>query len=378
MTENAVLTDNTNTHESVDADALTLNNVALQYDDSVVVEHISFALKQGEIGCILGPSGSGKTSILRAIAGFMPITSGSIDIHQQRVSSKENNLAPGQRGVGLVFQDFALFPHMTVAENVAFGLHDLDKQTQKQRVEEYLHITGITAFANVYPAELSGGQQQRVAIARAIAPQPKLLLMDEAFSSLDPALREQLAHDVRSIIKKQNLTALLVTHDQTEAFTFADNIAVVANQRLQQFSSAYHLYHQPQTYFVANFIGEGVFINGVVLCDENHCKVATALGEHIVKPNDSILPNSSSDNNGFAHQQSVRVLMRPDDIIHDDDSDVKAIIEDKHFRGAFIRYQLKLAKTNERLLCFAPSHHNHNIGEAFGIRTNIEHVICFA
>ena len=223
----------------------------------------------------------------------------------------------------------------------------------------------IAALADKYPADLSGGQQQRVAIARAVAPQPNLLLMDEAFSSLDPSLREQVARDVRHIIQKLGLSAILVTHDQQEAFAFADKIIVVANNCLQQFSSAYDLYHKPNTYFVAKFIGEGAFIEGKAFEKDNAWFADTALGVMRL-PNENYNPDIS-----------VRVLLRPDDVLHDDDSPTKAIIEEKHFRGAFIRYQLRLPVSNEKVLCFAPSHHNHAVGETFGIRAEVEHVISF-
>ena len=349
---------------------LELQDITVGYGQKPVLENVSFALEKGQIGCILGPSGSGKTSLLRAIAGFLPVSEGCISIDGVKVSQKNNTLAPKKRSLGLVFQDFALFPHMTVAQNIAYGLHKLDDKTRKERVKEYMHITGIGAFAQAYPAQLSGGQQQRVAIARAIAPQPDLLLMDEAFSSLDPSLRTQIAQDMRGIIRSLGLTALLVTHDQTEAFTFCDKIAVVANNKLQQFSDAYTLYHEPQTYFVANFIGEGTFINGHLQATSKGLLAKTALGNLYISDQKAKALSLQED-------QQVRILLRPDDLIHDDASPTKAIIENRHFTGAYIRYQLRLESTNEKILCLAPSHHNHEIGEQFGIRAKVDHVICF-
>ncbi len=344
---------------------LSLQQVGVGYDAATVLSDVSLSLNKGEIGCILGPSGSGKTSLLRAIAGFIPVQQGGICINERQVSSAKLHRPPNERGIGVVFQDYALFPHLTVVQNIAFGLQALSAKNKHARTQQYMKIMDIQNLANKYPAELSGGQQQRVAIARAIAPQPELLLMDEAFSSLDPTLREQVAQDLRTIIKELGLTAILVTHDQAEAFAFADKIAVVANGKLQQFSSAYDLYHQPQTYFVANFIGEGAFINGKVLKQDNGWFAKTALGNMLLPTRD------------YKVDDIVRVLLRPDDVIHNDISLTKAIIEAKQFRGAFIRYQLRLVNSNELVLCFAPSHHNHNIGETFGIRAEVEHVICF-
>lgn len=374
---------------------IELNAVDLAYDEKRVLEGVSFSIQRGEITCILGPSGSGKTSLLRALAGFMQVAGGQININERCVASVKTMVPPQERSLGLVFQDFALFPHMTVQQNVEFGLFKLPVHEQKKRAKGYMDIMGIAELAPKYPAELSGGQQQRVAIARAIAPEPDVLLMDEAFSSLDPSLREQVTQDVRDIIKRLGLTAILVTHDQSEAFAFADKIAIVAEGKLQQFSSAYSLYHKPQTYFVANFVGEGTFIFGEI--NKSKACVETALGklmfaateaeqssdntpetfakvsiDKAIKPN---LKDASVDS--FKDKQRVKVLLRPDDIIHDDASPYKAIIIKRFFRGAFIKYTLQLPASSEKVLCFAPSHHNHQIGETFGIRVQLEHLICF-
>lgn len=347
------------------APILSIQNLALHYGSEQVLEGINIDIKKGEIGCILGPSGSGKTSLLRAIAGFIPISSGSIDINQKRVSEPKYATPPNKRSVGLVFQDFALFPHLTVQQNIEFGLSALTRSEKQASAMRYMQIMDIVGLAHKYPGDLSGGQQQRVAIARAVAPKPDILLMDEAFSSLDPTLREQVARDIRKIIQSLGVTAILVTHDQQEAFAFADKIAVLAQRHLQQFSSAYDLYHQPATFFVANFIGEGAFIAGETLRKDDRWFAKTALGD--MRLLDHI----------YTEHSPVKVLLRPDDVLHDDASPTKAIIEEKHFRGAYIRYRLRLPLSNEQVLCFAPSHHNHEIGESFGIRAEVEHVICF-
>lgn len=344
---------------------LKIEQFGVAYGADAVLHNVSFSIQKGEITCILGPSGSGKTSLLRAIAGFIEPSSGSIDINGKRVSDAKHVLAPNKRSVGVVFQDFALFPHLTVQQNIEFGIGHLPAKEKQATAHKYMEVMGIVALAKKYPADLSGGQQQRVAIARAVAPQPNILLMDEAFSSLDPTLREQVARDVRDIIKRLGLTALLVTHDQQEAFAFADKIAVLANQQLQQFSSAYDLYHQPASYFVANFIGEGAFIEGDTVMRDKGWFAKTALGEMRLSDKD------------YANIPHVKVLLRPDDVLHDDVSPIKATVLEKHFRGAFIRYQLALPHSKEKVLCFAPSHHNHEIGESFGIRAEVEHVICF-
>lgn len=344
---------------------LSIQALSLSYGAESVLRNVSLDIEKADIACILGPSGSGKTSLLRAIAGFIEVASGSIDINGQRVSDAKHQTLPNKRSVGVVFQDFALFPHLTVQQNIEFGLGKLTRADKQATAVKYMNIMDIAELAHKYPADLSGGQQQRVAIARAVAPKPDILLMDEAFSSLDPTLREQLARDVREIIQQLGLTAILVTHDQQEAFAFADKIAVVAKGALQQFSSAYSLYHEPASYFVAKFIGEGAFIEGITVEREKGWFAKTALGEMRLSGND------------YAHRPKVKILLRPDDVLHDDASPTKAIIQERHFRGAFIRYQLSIAPSNEKVLCFAPSHHNHAIGSSFGIRAEVEHVICF-
>ncbi len=390
---------------------LQIENLSVAYDEKVILEGIDLDIKRGEIACILGPSGCGKTSLLRAVAGFLHTDIGSISINGDCVQNKHLNVAPNKRSVGLIFQDFALFPHMTVQENVAFGVHELTQQERMMRVEKYMKLTGILGLAKSYPSELSGGQQQRVAIARALAPEPELLLMDEAFSSLDPSLREQVAQDIRGIIKQQGLTALLVTHDQTEAFAFADRIAVLAEGKLQQYSSAYDLYHRPKSFFVAKFVGEGAFIAGKVEIEQdlieqsdecedqskttsiknkhqsvqteqqssadNHLPriyVNTVLGRFLLEKEHQL---ESKHGTNLEQGSTVNILLRPDDIQHDDTSPFKAIIQTRHFRGAYIRYTLLLEQSGELVLCLAPSHHNHCEGEAFGIRVDVEHLIYF-
>jgi iron(III) transport system ATP-binding protein len=227
-----------------------------------VVDRVSLDLPQGDIGVLLGPSGCGKTTLLRALAGLEQVSSGRITIGGDVVADGQTGLStlPEARHIGMVFQDFALFPHLSVAQNVGFGLPELSRDQRRARVEELLDLVGLTAMAERWPHQLSGGQQQRVALARALAPQPRLLLLDEPFSSLDVDLRERLAQEVRAILKQTRTTALFVTHDQLEAFALGDHIGVMHQGRLDQWAPAYELYHRPATRFVAEFVGHGVFI----------------------------------------------------------------------------------------------------------------------
>ena len=341
---------------------LDIENLDVSYGDNQVLRQISFSLQPGNIGCILGPSGCGKTTVLRAIAGFELVLGGQILINQVEVSSIYYCVAPEKRNIGMIFQDFALFPHLSVADNIGFGLKSWNARRHQARVRELLAITGMLAYGQAYPHQLSGGQQQRVALARAMAPQPGLLLMDEPFSGMDIDLREQLAREVRNILKQEKITAILVTHDQHEAFAIADNICVMDEGRVQQQDSGYNLYHQPANRFVANFIGQGVIIPATV---ESPHSVRTELGCIQGK-----LPIRSKMGT------AVDVLIRPDDVIHDDDSSETAIVIDKSFRGADFLYYLRMDSGVE-VLCLAPSHHNHKINERIGIRLDVDHLVIF-
>ena len=231
----------------------------------VVVDDLSLALPAGGIGCLLGASGCGKTTALRAIAGFEPVQAGAIVLDGAPLSSVGRTLAPERRGVGMMFQDYALFPHLDVAANIAFGLRGLDKAARQARVNEMLALVGLGGEARVFPHELSGGQQQRIALARALAPAPKLLLLDEPFSNLDVDTRERLAIELRGILKAAGITALLVTHDQAEAFVVADAIGVMDRGRILQWADAATLYAQPVDRFVAGFIGRGNVVPAAAL-----------------------------------------------------------------------------------------------------------------
>ena len=341
---------------------LYVDHVSVAYGNTEVVHDILIELHEGDIGCLLGPSGCGKTTLLRAIAGFEPISAGVIQIDGVTVSTMRRTLPPERREVGMVFQDFALFPHLTIADNISFGIRHLPSKAQKARVDELLELVGLPDFGRRYPHELSGGQQQRIALARALAPRPKLLLLDEPFSSMDVELREQLAADVRRILKKEKITAILVTHDQNEAFAMADTIGVMHLGRLQQWDSGYNLYHQPATQFVADFIGQGVFIDGLVLeGDRVETELVTLEGH--VPP-------------GCKPGCKVKVLVRPDDIIHDDCSPRKAVITKRAFRGASYLYTLELDSGTE-ILSMVHSHHDHAVGEKLGIGLEIDHLVVF-
>lgn len=355
---------------------LSLDNIAIEFDGKSIVNDLGFTLQKGEIGCLLGPSGCGKTSLLRSIAGLDAIAQGEITLNEKVLSSCHRQrgssvmVATERRNIGMVFQDYALFPHLNVLANVSFGLHALDKKAAKLRAMTLIEQVGLRYREQAMPHELSGGEQQRVALARALAPQPSLLLLDEPFSNLDVELRESLGQDVKSILKSTHTTALLVTHDQHEAFAIADKIGVIKSGALQQWGSAYDIYHRPISRFVADFVGQGAFIDGTIIDGNKPGEqiVATTLGEFELSP--------SLNDEALFDGDVVRVLLRPDDIIHDDDSALQAMVKSRLFRGAEFLYTLALAN-GEQLLALVPSHHNHAENEAIGIRLEIDHVVVF-
>lgn len=347
---------------------LELIGVAQRYGKHTVVDGVDFRLQTGQIACLLGPSGCGKTTLLRCIAGFEEISAGEIRLRGNTVSTAARRLPPEKRRIGMVFQDYALFPHLTVEANIAFGLGK-SEENAALRVRQLLATVGLSGQGDKFPHELSGGQQQRVALARALAPRPELILLDEPFSNLDVGLRERLSLEVREILKREGSTAVLVTHDQNEAFAMADEIGIMYEGRIQQWDVPYNLYHRPANRFVADFIGQGVLLPGTVVHGTN---VDMELGRLV-----SDIPVECSETccncgDGCA----VDVLLRPDDIVHDDQSPLQAEVLHKAFRGADILYTLRLDSGAE-VLSLVPSHHNHALGEKIGIRLDADHVIAF-
>ncbi len=333
---------------------LIVEKLNVAYGRYQVLKDLSFSLKRGEIGSLLGPSGCGKTTLLRAIGGFEKSARGVILINGHRVNTPNLELPPERREIGMVFQDHALFPHLTVADNIGFGLSRWSRGDRSRRVKALLEMTGLKQSGHRYPHQLSGGQQQRIALARAIAPRPKLLLLDEPFSNLDVELRTTLARELGKILRQEDTTALLVTHDQNEAFAMADQIGVINRGEIEQWDSAYNLYHAPQTRFVADFIGEGVILQGHI---DSQRQVHTEIG-HAAIAISSLLKS-----------EQVEVLVRPDDILLDeiDENSLTAEIIDKAFRGAESLYTLKLP-SGRHLLALCGSHKNFNIGDTIPIK----------
>ena len=345
---------------------LRINDVKLAYDEHLVVDNVSLTLENGEIACLLGPSGCGKTTLLRAIAGFKTLESGTIESSGQTLSSSTVTVAPERRRIGMVFQDFALFPHLNVGDNICFGVRHQSKLQKHQRRRELLELIGMTGFDRKYPHELSGGQQQRVALARAIASKPRLLLLDEPFSSMDVELRNSLAKEIRGILKHENITAVMVTHDQYEAFGMADRIGVIKEGKLLQWDNAETLYHSPNSPFVAHFVGQSNFLRGEVSGDQ----VVTALGAISYKKH----IGNVSDN--FYEGQQAKVLIRPEYIQISSDFSQTAELVSRDFRGGFYLCTLRL-KNGEEVQAMLPSQANYQLGDSVGIALSTDKVSIF-
>jgi iron(III) transport system ATP-binding protein len=349
-------------YNSIMSATLQIDALTHAYGPRTVLRSVSLHVGSGEVACLLGPSGCGKTTLLRCVAGFEPAAAGRILLDDVVLSKPGFVVPPERRRIGMVFQDYALFPHLSVQANIAFGLHTLSAGEARQRVGELLDAMRLDTYAARYPHELSGGQQQRVALARALAPRPALLLLDEPFSNLDVALRETLSLEVRDILKQQKITAIMVTHDQHEAFNIADRIGILDEGRLLQWGTPYDLYHEPATRFVADFIGQGSFLPGTVI---EGGQVQLELGAFPIGKPSQWLPGTR-----------VEVLLRPDDILHDDDSPLRAYVLHKAFRGAHFLYTLQLPGGG-KVLSLSPSHHDHAVGEPIGVRLEIDHIVAF-
>ncbi len=339
--------------------ALTLRQVYKSFGGPLVIEDLSFQVGHKEVFAILGPSGCGKTTTLRLIAGFERPDSGEILLGGQAVASPSRWLPPEKRGVGIVFQDYALFPHLSVEQNVAFGLRSFPATQRDKIVRIMLDMVGMGQYAQRYPHELSGGQQQRVALARSLAPCPVVLLLDEPFSNLDADMRTQMRQEVQRILKEAETTAILVTHDQEEAFILADRVALLNAGQLEQVGTPEEIYHHPATRFVAGFVGEADFLDGRTTGGT----VETEVGR---------FPYQGP----LAPDTSVSIMLRPDDVDLAPDPQGEAVIAQRHFRGSENLYAIRLS-SGKVLHSSQPSTVILPLGQPVRVQAAPAHVVAF-
>jgi iron(III) transport system ATP-binding protein len=342
---------------------LDIENLHVAYGPVEVLHGISMRVEPGSIVGVLGANGSGKTTLFKAIAGLVRVTQGKVRLSSHDLTNVSTQSIVKQ-GVTLVPQGRMLFPEMTVYENLEMGAYLLRDRTEfsrrLERVQQMFPI--LKERSEQMVALMSGGEQQMLAIGRALMGQPDLILLDEPFSSLDVDLRERLATEMREILQTNEVTALLVTHDQLEAFAIADFVGIMTEGKILQWDTPYDLYHRPINRYVADFIGRGVFVKGSI---SNNHQVEIELGK---------LPLESHHHEPLG--TVVDVLLRADDIQHDDHSTLLAEVVRKTFRGADFLYTLKLASGIE-IFAFVPSHHDHAIGEKIGIHLVADHVVTF-
>lgn len=257
--------------------ALDVNNLTCSYNGKAVLDNLSLQVADNEIMCLLGASGCGKTTLLKAIAGLLPVTRGDIHIHDNHMNGEGMAVVPERRNIGMIFQDYALFPHLSVAQNVAFGLQNKERNKTKlnARVAEMLALVNLADLGGRFPHQLSGGQQQRVAIARAMIGKPQLMLLDEPFSNIDTQVRMRLISEIRDLLKGQGISAIFVTHSKEEAFAFSDRLALFRCGQIEQVGRPQTLYQHPETRFVADFLGLANYIPATIV--DSHT-VLTAMG----------------------------------------------------------------------------------------------------
>ncbi|GIU29403.1 ABC transporter ATP-binding protein [Shewanella sp. MBTL60-007] len=310
---------------------LQVQQVFSDYQGQVVLKGLDLTVEKGEIVALLGPSGCGKTTLLRAIAGLQAISSGKIIINDRVVADDGHFVASELRGVGMIFQDYALFPHLTVAENILFGVETRDKSLRAARLSQMLALVKLEGLAKRYPHELSGGQQQRVSIARALAYEPEVLLLDEPFSNIDAKVRREMMLEIRDILKQHNVSAVFVTHSKDEAFVFADKLALFNQGQIVQSGDAEKLYSQPSDKYVADFLGMANYLKATVI-DSN--KIETSIG--LIASHNQLNLSVGSE---------AEVLLRPQHIELTSDSNGAGEISGRRFLGNICQYQVKVAQS---------------------------------
>ena len=323
---------------------LELVNVAKHYKDFIAVDNVNLQIEKGEIISLLGSSGCGKTTTLRMIAGLIEPTKGTIRIQGRDM----NGMPPHERDISMVFQNYALFPHLSVYENIVYGLKMRkirDKKVLMDRAHEMMDIVQLSGVENRLPSELSGGQQQRVSLARAMIVEPKVMLFDEPLSNLDAKLRERTRVEIRNLLKKMNVTAIYVTHDQEEALTISDRIAVMNKGKIEQITVPTELYRQPATKFIAGFVGHANFFEGTIQAVEGERILVKSRGGHLIW---AVVPHADQ----CAPGQQATLVIRPENInAHTDGAEapnmVSGTVVARIYLGSTVRYLVDVGEGKE-------------------------------
>tara|TARA_Y100000591_G_scaffold212991_1_gene184820 strand:- start:480 stop:1541 length:1062 start_codon:yes stop_codon:yes gene_type:complete len=346
-----------------------VKNVDFSVGGETKVRNVSFSIKnEGDVVCLLGPSGIGKTTVLRTIAGLEKIKNGSIQLNDRVLSSKKINVEPENRNISLAFQENSLFPHYTVEKNILLGAErNKKKKDKKVTVKEIVKLLDIFKILKKFPHEISAGEAQRASLARSLISEPDLLLLDEPLSNVDQSFKEEIQVKLKQIIKKSKITTIIVTHDSYEAFYLSDYCGIILNEELKQFDKPYNVYHFPNSIEVVNFLNRGILIPAKVTSPKSleNLDLGSITG-NFIKP--------------YPIGSDVKLLLQPEDLEHDDKSNLKLDVVDKKFKGSSFIYTLK-TKSNLLLPVFVHSHHihQHEINDKFGIKKpiHIEHLVCF-
>ena len=351
---------------------LEIQNAYFTASEKNKVNNVNLIVQnEGEIISLLGPSGIGKTTILRTLAGLQKLSSGKIYLKGKLISSDEIHIEPEKRNIALSFQDNSLFPNYKVIDNINFGMKRANGNSSLVNSDEIIKLLHIESILEKFPHQISAGEAQRVSLARSIMSKPDLLLLDEPFSNIDQSLKDEIQVSVKKLLKRINLTTIIVTHDSYEAFSMADKCGIILNQKLKQYDIPYNVHHEPNSLEVANFLNKGVFIDVKVI--DSECAIHRL--EHV-----ELGEIRGKLSNNFPSGSKVKLLLQPEDLIHDDQSKLKLEVVDRKFRGTNFVYTLK-TNNGEHLPVFVHSHHihQHEKSEKFGVQSPIyiDHLVCF-
>ncbi len=346
-----------------------IKNVDFSVNGKTKVKNVSLSIeKEGDVICLLGPSGIGKTTILRTIAGLEKINNGLIVLNGKTLSSNKINIEPEDRNISLAFQDNSLFPHYSVKKNILLGAErNKERNEKKISLNEIVDLLDISHILNKYPHQISAGEAQRASLARSLTTQPDLLLLDEPLSNVDQSFKEEIQVRLKKILNQLKITTIIVTHDSYEAFYLGSKCGIILDQKLRQFDDPYKVYHFPNSIEVVNFLNRGILIP------------ATVTGENSLENEDLGLIEGNFIKH-YPKGSDVQLLLQPEDLEHDDTSNLKLEVVDRKFRGTNFIYTLK-THSNTLIPVFVHSHHihQHEVNEKFGIKRpiHIDHIVCF-